>query len=94
MGIKIFCLSLLIYLFMAEVRGYAREDVGPDLFREDYGYQVSGYWDHNDRSELVLKSCRAAQRPDCAKAIQPDECVADFPAKHVRQAFTPKHSVP
>ena len=69
MGIKIFCLSLLIYLFIVGVCAYAGEDVGPDLFREDYGYQVSGYWDRNDKSGLVLESCRAAQRPDCTKAM-------------------------
>ena len=69
MGIKIFCLSLLVNLFIGGCVGYAAEDAGPDLFGIDYDYLQSGYWDRNDRSGLVSKSCREAQRRDCAKAI-------------------------
>jgi hypothetical protein len=69
LGTTVFCFCLLINLFVGDVGGYGAEDVGPELFRRDYGYLESGYWDRNDTSGLVSRSCQEARRPDCGRAL-------------------------
>jgi hypothetical protein len=64
---KAYIIALPVAILLMGISNSAFAEIGPDLF--DNLHYLQGYWDPQDQSGLVAKSCREAARSNCDRVL-------------------------